>query len=146
MQEATPDDTATVTQPEMLAPPLVNVTVPGGVPHPETEHVTAAVRIADVPYALGLGFAVRFVVVGTLTTLCVSVPVDGPKLLALVAVNTALREFDPSVRVDVGYVATPDPLTAAEPSRVDPTLNATVPVTGAPEAGVTVAVSVNIEP
>jgi hypothetical protein len=75
-----------------------------------------------------------------------AVDVEAENAVASVGVNVAVSEWDPSLSVAVS-VATPEEFTVAGPRSVDPSLKSTVPAgIVVPEAGVTVAVSVSVDP
>src|SRR5215469_1911678 len=81
------------------------------------------------------------VVVGVAAGLTVRdrLPVDPLKLVGSVGVNVAVRLWEPAVVNVVAIVATPLPLTAADPRSVVPSLKSTEPAA----AGDSVAVSVS---
>jgi hypothetical protein len=134
-----------VAVPRRVAPSKKS-TVPVGVPPPGATAVTVAVRVFACPKTDGSGADVRAVELAAWVTVWVSTGEVEPVKLAL-PLYTAVREWDPTPRVEVARVAVP-PESAAVPSRVAPSKKSTVPV-GVPPPGataVTVAVRVLASP
>ena len=76
-------DRATAEQPEIGEEPLVNATVPVGLPAPGAVTETVAVKVSDCPVALGLDEDVRDVVVAAgLTVWATAAEVEAVKLLS----------------------------------------------------------------
>jgi len=121
--------------------PSLNVTVPVGVP--ETRPFTTAVNVTDPPENAGFVLDVSAVVVFCCTT-CVNTAEVLGRLFASPP-YAAVIMCEPTAKVAVENVATPEPLSVPVPSVVPPSLNVTVPV-GVPELPVTVAVNVTGAP
>jgi len=116
--------------------PSRNVTVPVAV-----EGETVAVNVTAEPYVDGFNDDATVMVVLTLFTVCVNT--DDVLLLSFVSPPyEAVIECDPTVSVDVLYVAFPL-LTVPVPNVVLPSLKVTVPVAS---EGESVAVNVTEEP
>ena len=128
-----------------IVDPSIKVTVPVGTPVPGFS-VTVAVKVTLVPDVGFVELAISAVAVCASATVTVTAADVLPALL-LSPLYTAVTEFDPSGRVDVVSVATPDPFSVPVPSIFAPSMNVTDPV-GTPLPGfcVTVAVKVTLAP
>ena len=126
--------------------PSLNVTLPAGVPAPESEAVTVAVNVTFCPALEGFSDEDTLVDVPSCTT-C-----EREELLLFcqpfVPAKLALIEWLPAVSALVENVAFPLPSTEELPSVVCPSLNVTEPLgVPAPEsAAVTCAVKVTFCP
>lgn len=144
MYLAVPEVSATVLR---VAVPSLKATLPVGVVVPEAA-VTVAVKVMALPGLMLVEEAVRVVVVvvapGEAVTVMLTAPdVDWEK--SVLPVNSAVTESEPTTRVLVEYVATPELLRVALPRLVIPCMKFTVPV-GVPSPEVTVAVRVMLVP
>jgi len=120
--------------------PLLNVTVPVGVP---LAALTVAVKVTDWPEVIVAAEAASVVVVAVVPVACLTVSVNAALVLVakvVVPAYVAVIESLPTGRLEVAKLAVP-PLSVPLPSTVLPFLNVTVPV-GVPLAALTVAVKV----